>query len=481
MNQDEMKLSRPWIMFQSVTFPSDAVAARRHLPSMKSTRRKFLAASSTALVATQLSSTGRAAAAPAGDPAKLAKEGGAKAVLSAPQKWVRWDEREQKQLAAALAQSSIFYWGGRTTSPQTTLLVERFKQHCPRDYVATCSSGTAAIHVAVAAAGVGPGDEVITTPITDIGTVTGILFQQGVPVFADLGAATYNLDPAAVERAITPRTKAILTVHLTGNPCDLTALRALADRRGLVLIEDCAQAWGARYRGKPVGTQGHVACFSLQGSKHVTAGDGGLVASSDPRIGPALVKFADKGFDRMNPAYVFEKTDVLATNYRMTELQAAFAAAQMQRLEGIAEKRAALGRALISEISGLPGVIAPRVEAEDRSVFWFFYLRLVESRLRCKRAEFVEALRAEGAPCSAGYIKVPLYRLPYFQQHSFFAGRWPVKELGLTTMDYTQVRCPEAEAILADGVMCTLNESMTETYVREVGAAIRKVAKHYAA
>lgn len=457
-----------------------------HHPMTNITRRRFfedsaLAAGSAGLVAACLRPDARAAAAPAGDSAPLAKAGGPKAVRSAPRKWVRWDEREQAQLAAAVAQSSVFYWTGRTTSPQTTLLIERFKQHCPRDYVATCSSGTAAIHVAVAAAGVGPGDEVITTPITDIGTVTGILFQQGVPVFADLGAATYNLDPAAVERAITPRTKAILAVHLTGNPCDLAALRALADRRGLVLIEDCAQAWGARHRGQPIGTQGHVACFSLQGSKHVTCGDGGLVASSDPRIGPALLKFADKGIDRANPGYVFDKTDVLATNYRMTELQAAFAAAQLQRLEGIAEQRAALGRILIEEISGLAGVVPPRLAPADRGVFWFFYFRLVESRLRCQRAEFVEALRAEGAPCSAGYIKVPLYRLPYFQRHAFFAGRWPVKEMGLTRMDYTQVRCPEAEAILADGVMCTLNESMTETYIREVGAAVRKVAKHFAA
>ena len=117
--------------------------------------------------------------------------------------------------------------------------------------------------------------------MTDIGTVIGVLYQQGVPVFADLGRDTYNLDVEDVKRRITPRTKAIIAVHLTGNPCDLYALKELADRHKLVLIEDCAQAWGARYRGRPIGSVGHIACFSLQDSKHVTCGDGGVVASGD--------------------------------------------------------------------------------------------------------------------------------------------------------------------------------------------------------
>src|SRR5208283_4240024 len=148
----------------------------------------------------------------------------------------RWGEPEHKQLEAMLEQGSLFYWQG----PQTRLLTERFREVCPVRYVQTCSSGTATLHIAVAAAGIGPGDEVITSPITDIGTVIGVLYQQAVPVFADVGAGTYNLDAADVQRRITPKSKAIIAVHLTGNPCDLDALKALADRYKLVLIEDCA-------------------------------------------------------------------------------------------------------------------------------------------------------------------------------------------------------------------------------------------------
>ncbi|MBI4623459.1 MAG: DegT/DnrJ/EryC1/StrS family aminotransferase [Verrucomicrobia bacterium] len=441
-------------------------------------RRKFLYAHSVALLATQLPSPAQTATATAKPAGPLAKDG-SKAVPGKPGKWVRWGDLERQQLGSAVDQPSLFYWQGKGANKQTALFIERFKQYCPREHVVTCSSGTAALHIAVAAAGIGPGDEVITTPITDIGTIAGILFQQGVPVFADLEPATYNLDAKSVERCITPRTKAIIAVHLAGTPCDLAPLQALAAKHRLVLIEDCAQAWGARYRGQPVGSIGHVACYSLMNSKHIAAGDGGVVASSDPKIGPALLKFSDKGNERTNPQYTWDKTEVLASNYRMSELQAGFSAAQMTRLEKIAAKRAALGRVLIEAISDLPAVVPPLLHPQDRGTFWFFYFRLRVERLRGTRKEFADALRAEGAPCSAGYIPVPLYKLPYFQKHGFFAGRWPIKELGLTKMDYAKVTCPEAEAILATGVNCVLNESMDEPYIREVGAAVRKVAKRF--
>jgi perosamine synthetase len=443
-------------------------------------RRKFIQANSVALLATQLPTLGNAAESPSGDAAKLAKLGGPKSVHARAGRRVRWGDMEKQQLNAAVDQPSIFYWGAGKPNQQTALFIERFKAYCPREHVVTCSSGTAAIHIAVAAAGIGPGDEVITTPISDLGTITGILFQQGVPVFADLVPSTYNLDPKSVEKLITPRTKAIIAVHLTGNPCDMSALKALAEKHQLVLIEDCAQAWGAKYRGQPLGSLGHIACYSLMDSKHICSGDGGVVASSDPKIGPTLLKFSDKGSDRVNPRNSYATTSVLATNYRMSELQAGFAAVQLQRLEGIAAKRAALGRLLIEGISGLPAIVPPTVAQEDRCTFWFFYFRLRLDRLSCDRATFVEALRAEGATCSAGYIPVPLYKVPYFQNHGFFGGRWPIKEMGLTKMDYTQVKCPEAEAILSTGVNCPLNESMDETLIRETAAAIRKVAKHYA-
>lgn len=440
------------------------------MSSLPLTRRRFVLGSSGLMLASTLPLTVDAAA-PTQD-AKLAIEGGEKAVTGSVVMERRWGEPELKQLQAMLQQDSLFYWQG----PQTALLTERFREVCPLKYVQTCSSGTAALHIAVGAAGIGLGDEVITSPITDIGTVIGVIYQQAVPVFADLGAGTYNLDVADVERRITERTKAIIAVHLAGNPCDLDALKALADRHKLILIEDCAQAWGARYRGRPIGSVGHLACFSLQNSKHITCGDGGVVASNDERFGPLLQKFGDKGGDRQK----WGGFDAFATNYRMSEPQAAVTAAQLTRLEAIVAQRARLGNLLTEKIADLPGLIPHQVHPDDRAVYWFYMFRLQLDALRCGRSEFVKALVAEGAPVSGGYIKVPLYGEPVFQQHGFFAGRWPVKELGLTKMDFAQHKCEEAETILSTGIRVTIDEHMTEDYILGVAEAIRKVAKHFA-
>ena len=436
-------------------------------------RREFLAGASALLLASELPGQESKSPPTAPDSAKLAIEGGEKAVKKSAIKPVRWGEPEHAQFTEMLKQDSLLYW----KAPQTTLLIKRFQEHYPFKHVMTCSSGTAALHIAVAAAGIAPGDEVITSPLTDIGTVIGILFQQAVPVFADLEPHTYHLSARTAEPLITPKTKAIIAVHLGGNPSELDGLKALADKQQIVLIEDCAQAWGALYQGKPIGTIGHIACFSLQTSKHITCGDGGIVASNDERFGPLLQRFGDKGGDRSIPRFLAER---LGTNYRMSEPQASFAAAQMNRLEDIAAKRSHLGILLTAELAGLPGVSTPNVPDKNRCTYWHYMLRLWPDKLRCTREQFVKAAVAEGAPLSNGYIPVLLHQLPMFQQHAFFAGRWPVKEMGLTTMDYSKVKLAEAEAILKTCCITPIHEGMDEEYIRSLAKGIRKVAEHYA-
>ncbi len=433
-------------------------------------RRRFVAGASGLVLAGTVKGGGQSAS--AAETSKLAIDGGPKAVAKACPATPRWGEVEQEQLAEMLKQGSLFYWNG----PQTELFKKRFQEVCPVKYAHTCSSGTAAIHIAVAAAGIGLGDEVITSPVTDMGTVIGVIYQQAVPVFADLGKGTHNLDVADVERRITPKTKAIIAVHLTGNPCDLDALKALSKKHNLVLIEDCCQAWGAKYRGRPIGTIGDIGCFSLQNSKHITTGDGGIVGSSDERFGPLLQKFGDKGNSRGGKV----RFDGFATNYRMSEPQAAVAAAQITRLEEIASKRARLGRILTENISDLPGIIPHEVHPEDRHVCWFYMFRIVPEAFKCNRSKFTHSLVAEGAGVSGGYIKVPLYGESVFQNHNFFAGRWPVKEMGLTEMDFTKHKCPNAESLLVDGIRVYIKEYMTEEYILGVAAAIQKVARHFA-
>src|SRR4051794_1944225 len=442
-------------------------------PISELSRRDFLAASGGLVAASAVGEQLPAAATSPSSDSKLAIEGGPKAVQEIVTPAKRWGEPERQQLNAAIEQNTMFYWQG----PQTKLFTERFREVCPVKYVMTCSSGTAALHIAAAAAGIGPGDEVITTGITDVGTVIGVLYQQGVPVFADLVHNTYNLDPADVERKITPNTKAIIAVHLAGNPCRMDELKSIADKHNLILIEDCAQAWGAKYRGKPVGTIGHIACFSLQQTKQITAGDGGAVGSSDERFAPLLQRFGDKGASRTKPGL----QTLFATNYRMTELQAGFAAAQLTRLENIASTRSHNGNLLGEKITGIPGIIPHGIDAADRATYWFYMFRVEPNKLKCDRAQFVKALVAEGVPASAGYIPVPLYGNPVFQKHGFFAGRWPVKEMGLTSMDYSKVSLPETKSILDTGVRLVFHEGMTESFMVSVAEAIRKVAEHYAA
>ncbi|MBA4147745.1 MAG: DegT/DnrJ/EryC1/StrS family aminotransferase [Verrucomicrobia bacterium] len=437
----------------------------------KMNRRKFVASTSALLAATQFPSLQAQEITAKAD--QLAVNGGERAVKTPISKLTRWGQEEAKQLASIISQDSLFYWKG----PQTTLLTKRFQEHYPFKHVMPCSSGTAALHIAVAAAGIKPGDEIITAPITDMGTVIGAIFQQAVPVFADLEPNTYNLDPADVERRITPKTKAIIAVHLAGNPCRLNELKTICTRHKLILIEDCAQAWGAKYRGQPIGTIGDIACFSLQQSKHITTGDGGIVATNNDKFGPLLQLFGDKGFDRVNPK---APTEFFGTNYRMSELQAAFGAAQMLRVEGIAETRSKLGQLLTSEIADIRGITSPEVSQKDRCTFWLYMLRVTPENLKCDRAEFVKALQAEGVACSAGYISELIHEKPIFQKHSFFNGSWPVKEAGLTNMDYTKIKCPEASQMLTTFVRIQLHEGMNESYIREVATAIRKVARHFA-
>jgi dTDP-4-amino-4,6-dideoxygalactose transaminase len=401
----------------------------------------------------------------------LAKDGGAKAVTVTSPPRVRWGAEEKAQVDKALDQASLFYWNG----PQTKLLIEKFQEHYPLEYVMPCSSGTAAIHIAVNAAGVGPGDEVITAPITDMGTVIGILYQLGVPVFADLKPHTYNLDPEDVRRKITPKTKAVIAVHLAGNPADLSELRKICDEHNLVLIEDCAQAWGAEYDGKPVGTIGDIGCWSLNDFKHIGCGDGGVAASSHPIYGPLLNKCGDKHFDRVNGT----KPTSLAPNYRITELQSAVAAVQLDRMRDFTEHRGNLGRILNELLQDVEGIHIHEAREQDRWTCWFYMLRIDPDVLGCDAKEFSAALNAEGASNGAGYIGIPVYKFPMFANHSFFNGSWPVRDLGLTEMDYTKVCCPVTEEILNTCIQIGVNESTPEEYARQVADAVRKVAAHF--
>ncbi|HRI82214.1 MAG TPA: DegT/DnrJ/EryC1/StrS family aminotransferase [Opitutaceae bacterium] len=382
---------------------------------------------------------------------------------------VRWGDAELAQLAAMVRQKSLFYWNG----PQTNTLLADFRQHYPLKHLFPCSSGSASLHIAVAALRLKPGEEIIVSPITDMGSVIGILYQQGVPVFCDLDPRTYNMDPAAIRRAITPKTRAIMAVHLAGNPCDMTAILAIAKEHNLVVIEDCAQSWGAQHRGKPVGLMGDFGCYSFNDFKHIACGDGGMVGTNRDDLGAGLSKWGDKCYDRVAGT---RDPEELAPNYRMSEPESAVCVAQLGKLENIVARRNRAGTLLTSLLQDLPGVLPPVTREGDFHSYWFYFLRLDLAALKVSRADFVAELKGQGVAANAGYIPMPVYRYKVFQNHNFFGGAWPVRDFGLTTMDYTKVDCPVAQAILDDGVTLPLNQAMSDAYIEKVARAIRFVA-----
>ncbi len=381
----------------------------------------------------------------------------------------RWGAAELARLTAMVGQSSLFYWRG----PQTSALLANFRRHYPLTHCFPTSSGSAALHVAVATLRLRPGDEVIVPPITDMGSVIGILYQQGVPVFADVDPHTYNLDPTDVRRKITARTRAIMPVHLAGNPCELGEILALAREHRLRVIEDCAQAWGAKTQGKPVGLAGDLAAFSFNDFKHLSSGDGGLVATNLEELGTGLSKWGDKHYDRVTGG---RDPEELAPNYRISEPQAAVAAAQLERHDTITSARHRAGSLLSARLEGTAGVSLPHVRAGDTHSYWFYLMRVDLARCPAGRDAFSAALSAEGVPCAAGYIPRPVYQYPVFANHNFFGGTWPVRDLGLTAMDYRAVNCPQAETILRDCVKITINEAMSDAYIEKVARAVRTVA-----
>ncbi|MFI7440067.1 DegT/DnrJ/EryC1/StrS family aminotransferase [Nonomuraea indica] len=347
----------------------------------------------------------------------------------------------------------------------------------------SCSSGTAALHLSVVAAAPDPGDEIITTPITDFGTVAPILAQNAVPVFADVDPADGNLDPAAVASLIGPRTRAIMAVHLFGAPARIDELRALADAHGLALIEDCAQAWltelpdppapedqpaadglpaadGAPLAGgtpRLAGTVGDVGCLSLQQWKHITCGDGGVVLTDDDERARRMRLFADKGWDRV----AGRSHASFGLNYRMTELQAAVARAQLAKLPGVVGARRRTAALLLDALKDVPGVRLPR---PDGHAWWLFPLVLPGGGA----PELAADLAAAGIPARAGYLAEPLNRAPVWAAPVYGSSRYPLE-------GYRPAACPEAERLVAETlVIIDWNERYTTEHVEAVAREIAR-------
>jgi len=409
--------------------------------------------------------------------AKLAIEGGPKAKPTPYGTGRRFGLEEARQLVEALNQNTLFYHHG---SKVKTFLRDFADLHGMQYAVAT-SSGTAAIHVALGAVGVSVGDEVITSPITDMGTLIGILYQNAVPVFADLDPYTYNMAPASVAACVTDRTRAIVVVHLAGNPADMDPIMATARAHGLKVVEDCAQSVLARYRGRHVGTIGDFGAFSTNDYKHISTGDGGVVlVNADERTYRRTHMFADKNYNRFGEN-IRGVIPCLAPNYRMTELQGAVGIAQLKKLPRICARRTEIGTRISRGVADLPGIHPHGVHPEDTCTYWFYMFRLDEEKLGCPRDDFVEALAAEGVAASAGYIQQTVCEYALLTERRAYEGSHFPFDYGRdpSSLRYGKGTCPVAEEILKTCVRLGVNEFWTDQDVEQTIAGIRKVARHF--
>ena len=353
-----------------------------------------------------------------------------------------------------------------TTGPAVAEFEAALTKMAGAPYAVAIANGTAALHAAVAAAGIGPGDEVITSPITFAASANCALYVGATPVFADIDPQTYNIDPDDVERKITSQTKAIIPVHYTGQPCDMDRLAEIARRKGLVLIADGAHVVGASYKGAAVGGLADMTTYSFHPVKQVTTGEGGAIVTTDKRLYEALISFRSHGITR-DPAKLLQnrgpwyyEQQSLGYNYRLTDFQAALGTSQLKKLPQFLQKRREIARQYTSAFNGLPGMITPWQSPAGESAWHLYVLRLDMERLNVGRDVIFQELWDRGIGVNVHYI--PVYWHPYYQQLGFKKGI-----------------CPIAEAVFESMITLPLYPGLSEADVEYVVHNVQTVIKSH--
>jgi len=350
-------------------------------------------------------------------------------------------------------------------------LEEEFAEKLGVKYAYACSSGSAAIHSAIAAIDPEPGDEIVTTPITDMGALTPIIYQGAIPVFSDVCPKTLNVTADRIERVLLDRTRAIIVTHLFGNPCRMREIMNLAESRGIPVIEDAAQAFLARVDGRYVGTIANIGAFSLQQGKHMTCGEGGLVVTNDDRLARRIFLFINKawGYGDKSPDHYFA-----ALNYRMSELQAAVALAQLHKLEDSVRKRVKMAQLLQSYLSDIDGIEAYAPEEGAVMTYWKFCLRVDETKILNGAIGLARELKDYEIASIPRYIQKPAYKCRIFQEKKTFGkSQYPFNLARPEAIDYDDRLFPGALEGLRNVLVLPFNEKYEEKHVVYLADAIR--------
>ena len=366
---------------------------------------------------------------------ELAILGGPKTRTEPYPEWPVWDQRDIDAVTTVIKSGR---WGGFPyPGPQTAEFAKRFAEMQGGGYAVPMANGTVTMEVALRAAGVGWGDEVIVPAYTFMATAGAPMSAGAIPVIVDVDPATYCIDPAAVERAITPRTKAVIVVHLGAEMADMDAIMAIAEKHHLIVIEDCAHAHGAKWRGKGAGTIGHFGSFSLQSSKTVTSGEGGVLICRTPELAERAASIIDCG----RPKDAAEQNYTLGANYRMTELQAALALVGVERFPEQAAQREEMAAYMDEALSEIPGVRPLKRDPRHTTRSFYRYILAIDPQtFGAEHEEVCAALEAEGVDCWVGYEAMHHYTL--FQPQ---LSRLPVPAAFPERFQFDQMQLPEAE------------------------------------
>lgn len=337
-------------------------------------------------------------------------------------------------------------------------------------HAVACASGSAAVHTALAALGVGPGDEVVTTAITDMGAIAPIVYEGAAPVFADVEPDSGLVSAATIAPRITGRTRALIVTHLFGAPCDMAPIVELAQRRGLPIVEDCAQAFLARDTAGPVGTLGDIACYSFQQGKHMTTGEGGIVVTRRADLADRARRFVNKGwgYGDASPDH-----DRLGCNYRLTELQAAVGVAQLAKLASVVERRRVRANELDVCLGGVPGLDVPRTRDGALHSYWRYALRIDNELVPGGPAALARHLGALGVGSAPNYIRKPAFACALFTERE----RHPLVRQALAGQaDPLGDRDthPGSHAFLDRVLVLPWNEKLTREHVRFIADSLCK-------
>lgn len=365
---------------------------------------------------------------------------------------------------------------GRLHGNEVATFERRFARRHGCKHGIAVVNGTVSLRLTLMAAGLRAGEEVIVPPYTFFSTASAVVEANMVPVFADVDLETFNLAPEAVAAACTPRTRAVIPVHFAGLPADMDALLAIAKRRKLLVIEDAAHAHGARYKGRPAGSLGHMASFSFQSSKNLTAGEGGIITTNDDRLAATCRSLHNCG---RVPDGVWYEHHMLSGNYRLGEFQGAVLNAQLERLEAQTRRRDRNGRYLAARLAELPG-LHPQARPAfcTRHSYHLFLLRLDAAEFGAPRAAVLRALQAEGIPCSAGY-GFPLHHQPMFRHKAF----GPYLPDAAAKLDYARTHCPNSDRLCREEALW-LEQSLflgPRADMEDIARAFEKVHQHRAA